>query len=249
MWIRFFPRIFLVFAVALLTSQQVWAQLGLQIGIGSYGTPFGGPFGPPPFGVGPTGPGFYGVAPTMAIGPRGRVVVGAPYAAYRGYNLYVPAPPAIGIYNYPTYAAPRSVSPTDYPYSGTGPYSGTNSDGLSNSYSNRDLYNLDHYRNSSSYSSGTRGYAPSSNASRVPGGSPSPVTSAGTPDLRPGMKLPDGSTVLSVDPPRAVGQVPPQSQEQKQLPGQQSPGQVESLQAPTPVPPNQTSPTAGRTAF
>ncbi len=199
MSIRLVTRFVLTLAFALAAAPELWAQVGLQITIGSYGRGYGGIYGTP-FGVGPVGPGPFGVGPSLPFGPGGRAIFPAPYYSgyrgyydYRGYDYYLPSS-AVGIYSSSPYAIPQPISPPDYPYSGTGPYSGTYGNSMNRTLNYYDNYfGNDYYqsqsaiRPQSSYASGSR------------------IVSPDTPDLRPGMVLPDGSTVLSVDEPRAVG--------------------------------------------
>lgn len=188
MSIHFSSRCLLATAFVLTASPQLWAQVGLQITIGSYGRAYGGFYGSPPFGVGPVGPGPYGVGPSLSFYPRGRAIFAAPYySGYRGYNVYIPAPD-ISVYGRSPYARPQS--PMDYPHSGIGPYSGTHGNTMNNSLNYDDKHVGNNYYQSQSAIRPQSTYA-----------SGAAILSPDTPDLRPGMVLPDGSTVISVGKP------------------------------------------------
>jgi len=189
------------------------AQLGgLQIGIGRFGGPYGGGgFGGSlyvPFGVGPS------------IPPSSRAYMGpqfypgySGYSGSRGYYGSYYSAPSLGVYSYPPFDYP---SPTYRSY-GYGPYSGN----LGSSYQ----YSLDQqqlqlhaeqlrlsapqtYPSAGQYRGSRSGYA-----------TQPPIVSPSTPDLRPGMVLPDGATVISVGPlsgtPKPATPPPPAPQPNK----------------------------------
>lgn len=209
------------------TGSDLWAQSGLQITIGSGRA---GPFGGVPFGVGPTGPGPFGVYPTIPFGPRG-LALASPYysgsrpygysgynrySGYSGYDRYVPYAPPVSVYGYAPTPRARANSSYDYPYSGTGPYSGYSGSArgginISPGYNN---YSSDYYQSQSAIRPQT------GNSYR------SPVVSPNTPDLRPGMVLPDGATVISVGQPREI----------RSTPNSTSPQAANEIPAPNPTP-------------
>ena len=178
-------------------SQAARAQFGglqIQIGRGGY---YGGGYNlAVPFGVGPS------IPPTSRayMGPDYGLRYNSGYSSgYRGYYGYsaLPTPGNFGVtpFDYP--------SPTyrNYGYNGSGPYSG---DGISNYQQQLDLYQLQlRAEQARLYSQQSQLYR-----SQQPYSSSSPRSNrAGQQldDLRPGMVLPDGSTVISVDPPGAPG--------------------------------------------
>ncbi len=170
------------------TAQAQFGGLQIQIGRGGY---YGGGYGlAVPFGVGPS------IPPTSRafMGPS----FGGGYRGYYGYSgsLYsgslLPGDYGVSPFNYP--------SPTyrNYSYNGSGPYSG---DGVSNYQQQLDLYQ------SQLQAEQSRLYPQQNSLYRhqqsQPGQSQSGQAQSGQAydDLRPGMVLPDGSTVISVDPP------------------------------------------------
>lgn len=188
--LAFQPKMFclgaLVVTGCLCNLPTAQAQFGgLQIEVGRYGGYRGGGYSLAiPFGVGPS------------IPPTSRAFLGPDYGlGYRGYYGYAPLP-LPGIYG---------VSPFDYPppsyrtygYNGSGPYLGN---GTLNYQQQLDLYHQQQRAEQSRLYS--QQIAPNSLQSPT---YQSPSNRAGRPvnpgdDLRPGMVLPDGSTVLSVGP-------------------------------------------------
>ena len=201
-------KLFLMLSVAIatwgVTASTTQAQFGglqIQIGGGYYGGGLGGIS--VPFGVGPS------------IPPTSRAYMGPAYGpGYRSYYGYsgIPVPGAFGVtpfgYSSSLYVEPAyrgyyggyyNNSYNSYsgyynsPYNGSGPYSGN---GISNHQQQLDLYQQQLRTEQSQLHSAqgaSNNYRPS--ASSQSGGS---VQAGG--DLRPGMVLPDGSTVLSVGP-------------------------------------------------
>ena len=167
---------------------------GLQIQIGGGGGYYGGGYGglSIPFGVGPS------------IPPTSRAYMGPAYGlGYRnpyGYSAF-PVPGAFGVtpftYSSPYYRGYSNSSNYDYTpnysgsYNGLGAYSGN---GVSNYQQQLDLYQYQLRAEQSEL------YAPQAARNYR---SQSPAAQAGN-DLRPGMVLPDGSTVLSVGPLSAI---------------------------------------------
>lgn len=179
---------------------------GLRIGVGSYagggGNLGGGLAGNLPnygfgYGYGPSGyasgiyrPNAYGVG-SYGTGAYGLGVDRYGYGT-RGYRSGYGYGPS---YGGPSYGYGFRGYGTDYGNRRHGGY-GVRIDlggyGLSRSG----------YPSTSTYSSGYRGYStsPSVSAPRRDGSSTSSRVDPGTADLRPGMVLPDGATVISVDP-------------------------------------------------
>ncbi len=164
------------------TARAQFGGLQIQIGRGGY---YGGGYNlAVPFGVGPS------IPPTSRafMGPS----FGSGYRGYYGYSgsLYsggLPGDYGVSPFNYP--------SPTyrSYSYNGSGPYSG---DGVSNYQRQLDLYQ-------SQLQAEQSRLHPQQNSLYPHQQSQSGQSQAGQAydDLRPGMVLPDGSTVISVDPP------------------------------------------------
>ena len=175
------------------TADAQFGGLQIQIGRGGYGGYYGSGYSLSiPFGVGPS------------IPPTSRAYMGPGYSTgYRGYYGYsaIPGPGDYGVtpfgYPSPTYSNPNYRT---YDYNGSGPYSG---DGVLSYQQRLDLYRLqEREAQSRLYSQQVSPYSqqvspyPSQQSYRA-----QPRSQQGMDDLRPGMVLPDGSTVLSVDPP------------------------------------------------
>ncbi len=190
--------------LALCTSVAVWgvnaapaqAQFGgLQIQIGGGGGYYGSGYSGIgiPFGVGPSIP----LSSRAYMGPA----YGLGYRSYYGYSaIPVPGAVSVGVFGVAPYdyAAPSyrgySSSSGYYNtpnYNSSGPYSGS---GVSNYQQQFDLYQqqLQAEQSELHSSQGSSSYRPNYRST-------APAIQAGN-DLRPGMVLPDGSTVLSVGP-------------------------------------------------
>ncbi len=185
---------------------------GLQIQIGRSGGPYGGSglyMGGfnVPFGVGPS------------IPPSSRAYMGPQYqSGYRGYYGNFGVAPSLGVYSY----SPYDLTP-DY-----GNYG----------YSNR--HSLDLYRYQLELQAAQRIL---SAQQAYPYGSQSPYSvqpprvSSSTSDLRLGMVLPDGSTVISVGPTTPIARA--SQQPNSQQPNSQQPsGQQPNSQQPNSQQPN-----------
>lgn len=170
-------------------SQAQFGGLQIQIGGGPFGGPFGGPYGGPFGGTGLYVGGFntpFGVGPS--IPPTSRAYIGPQYSSgYRGYYGNFGVPPTLGVYG----------SPYDYPAPSyrTYGYSSRNSlDQLQMQQYSLQRQQLELQAAQRRLSALQQYDLPP----RYPGTSPG--ASSSTSDLRPGMVLPDGSTVLSVGP-------------------------------------------------
>lgn len=193
-------------------AQAQFGGLQIQIGGGGVGGLYVGGFSVP-FGVGPS------------IPPSSQAYMGPQYSSgYRGYSSgyrgYFGVAPTLDIYD---------NSPLDYPT-----YRSPN---YSNNRNSLDLLQLQQYqmqlRSEQLYLSAQQAYPYPSQASGSYIGdartgsrysSQAPRVSAASSDLRPGMVLPDGSTVISVGPltPAPVSVSPQPSVEPNVLPSNNS---------------------------
>ena len=163
---------------------------GLQIQIGGYGGPYGGSglyvggFNVP-FGVGPS------------IPMSSRAYMGPQYSS--GYRGYYGVAPSLGIYG----------SPLDYPSRAYRNYGYSNQNSLDQLQMQQ--FELQRYQFELQAAqrrlSAQQAY-PHEAQSRY--SLQSPRVSSSTPDLRPGMVLPDGSTVISVGPISPANSASPQ---------------------------------------
>lgn len=210
-----------VWGVTLGVAQAQFGGLQIQIGRsgGLYG---GGPYGGGPYGIGPYGGsglsvgGFnvpFGVGPS--IPPSSRAYMGPQYqyqSGYRGYYGYG-VPPSLGVYG----SAQDYPTPTYRNYDWQAQQYQLQRQQLELQAGQRRLsaQQVYPYEAQSSYSV--------------------PQRASATSDLRPGMVLPDGSTVISVGPLSPVSSTPP------------PPSAPNSAVPPKPLPPG--SPKPGKATF
>ncbi len=203
-----------VWAVAIGTAQAQFGGLQIQIGGGPFGRgPLGGPFGGfgVPFGVGPSIP----LGSPAYMGPQYQ-------SAYRGYYGSFGVAPSLGVYG-------PSLNYSSPAYGGYGYSNQSSLDPLlAQQYAlQRQQLELQAAQRSLS-SQQTYGYDRRSTYSVQ-----SPRGLSSTPDLRPGMVLPDGSTVVSVGPVSPTGSAP-SSSAPEQLGAPQSRPQQPTVAPPVP---------------
>ncbi len=208
---------------------------GLRIQIGGGGGYYGGGYGglSIPFGVGPSIPptsrAYMGPAYGLGVTPFGVT----PYGYPNGYSEGLYQSPAYRGYSYRGYSNSNEYYPPNY--NGSGPYSGS---GISNYQQQLDLYQyqlraeqsrLNSLQAAPNYRSQSR---------------PSQSTGNQANDLRPGMVLPDGSTVLSVGPlsPSADPNTATNASSNSAVrPAKPQPNAIPTTPPPTPRPSNRAS--------